>query len=434
MKRLQKKQPEFRGAITPFLSLIFILILSLAGAMIQSASIQTSKGVKRAEMTLALENIFAEYHVELLQSYDIFGREGAGEAEIEERLKFYGVVDTQHEIMQSTLLSDQNGNAFYEQAIKSMGGEVRQEEISADFFAEQEEEAAENRLDSLLEAENTELPTENNPMEFIKILKNSSLLSLVYPNPEQLSKRNIVLENVASHRTLQSGIGNAAETSEKSTIDHGLFALYLEEHFSSMMKTEEYHPLMYELEYLIGGKESDQENLTAAAKKILAIRMAVNYAYLLTDETKQLEAQGVALGLSSLLTAPDAAELVKQVVLIAWAYGESIADIRVLFRGEGVALVKTADTWQLSFENIFQLMSQENLGEKNVTDGITYTDYIKALLMAEKRETLCMRALDLIELNTGIRADECMTAVSIESVCYLRRQVTYTFQTQYKYD
>lgn len=431
MKRLQGKRFVFKGGITPFFSLVFVLLLALVGAMLQSASIQSGKSIKRAEMSLAMENLFAEYHKELLQEYDLFVREGNDMQEIEERLAFYGITDTEHEILESTLVSDLSGQAFYEQAVASMGGTTETILISADTISETQDVEG---LDSYLEAEGLELPSENNPIETVNHLKQLNLLSLIYPNQEKLSDRNIKLEKLASHRVLEKGEGNSKNQVKDSVKNQTLFALYLTEHFTDVLDCNEEHPLAYEVEYLLGGKSSDQENLKYVAEKILNIRTAVNYAYLLTDETKQMEAETVALGLCTLAAAPEAAAMVKQALLFAWSYGESIVDLRSLMKGEKVPLVKKSETWQLQLSNIFQLESGGEIGEEGkYSDGITYKEYLKALLFAEKRETLCMRALDLLELNTGIQADQCMTQLKIQSTCRLQQSVTYTFPTNYQY-
>lgn len=437
LTKSQKKQLAFKGGITPFLSLVFLLILSLAGTLIQSASIQTSKSIKRAEMSLALENIFAEYNVKLLRNYDIFARVGDDSYELFERLKFYGVIETQHKILESTLLSDMKGTPFFKQAVESMGGTTETEKmtgISVETFEEKGGNTVLSQLEDILKREEKELPKENNPINIIHNLKNSNILSLVYPNQEQLSNQNMKLEDLPSYRTLKKGEGEAAEKAKDSVKNKVLFASYLMEHFQNVMEMSKKNTLLYEAEYLLGGKASDQENLTIVAEKILAIRMAVNYAYLLTDEEKKLEAQVVAMGLSSLLTAPEAAELVKQGILVAWAYGESIVDLRVLFKGEKIPLAKNENTWQLKLSNLIQLTEGwEAAGEGHFEEGVTYEDYLKTLLIIEERETLCMRALDLIEMSTGIRVDECVVRLVIKSECRLRRNITYTFRTEYQY-
>lgn len=69
-----------KGEITAFLSLVFLLILSFLGAMVESASIQVLKNYKRADTILAVESVFAEYQKQLLEQYDLFALDaGYGE-------------------------------------------------------------------------------------------------------------------------------------------------------------------------------------------------------------------------------------------------------------------------------------------------------------------------------------------------------------------
>ncbi len=402
--------------------------------MIQSASIQTSKSVRCAEMNLALENIFAEYHTELLKKYDLFARECSSEQEIKERLQFYGVVQTNQEIVESVVLSDLSGEPFFQQAIYSMGGEVKTEEVSVDFFQSLEGEQIKKQLNSILDSVDTELPESQDPIKFIENLKNSNILSFVYPNQEQLSNRNVNLAELPSHRVLQKGVGSILQKAEKNVANQIMFVGYLTEHFNNMLTGTFQNPLLYEVEYLLAGKGSDKENLEIVADKILAIRMAANYTYLMSDEMKKAEAESVAIGICSLLAIPEATQVLQQAMLLAWAYGESVVDLRVLFKGEKVPLAKTTDTWQLRISNLFQLTEGEAAGEKHSVNGVDYAYYMQALLMTEETEKLCMRALDLIELNTGVRTDECLTSVSVKSTCMLNRNITYTFQTSYKYE
>ncbi len=433
MTRLQKKHWVFKAGITPFLSLIFILLLSLVGAMFQSISIQTTKSVRRAEMSLAVENIFAEYQVELLEKYNIFARKGTNEKEIVKRLEFYGVEQAEQEILGVVLLSDLKGEAFYQQAIGTSGEEQKTIDISTDVFKEAQSEIVEGKLNQILSDENAELPVENNPIEVIKDMKKWGVLSFVCSNQEMLSNRSIILESLPSHRILEEGNENLIKQTNEYAGEKLLFVRYLSEHFSNICKNSAHNSVAYELEYLLGGYASDKENLAFVAEKILGIRMGINYGYLLTDETKKLEAETVAVGLSSLLAAPEASEIIKQAILLAWAYGESIVDVRLLLQGEKIPVIKSSETWQLGLANIFRLKDGEVPCEKDFSEGITYEEYIKALLLIEEKEILCMRALDLIEINTGVKVDQCLTGIRIKSICALKRKITYTFQTEYQY-
>lgn len=440
MTRLRDKEQVFRGEITAFLALIFILMLSVVGALIESASIQITKSRKRADTILALESSFAEYSLEMLNQYELFVRFGSSEDVLCDRLEYYGATGMMHTITRLELLTDNGGSPFYQQAVRYMKDWLGMEDVSLDteydfsanYFLEDEEESISQELKNILEQEEAQLPEENNPIQSVQNLKKSSLLSILVSNPEELSNQSITVETLPSARSLQKG--NFGETAGGGVSDKLFFVAYLTEHFGHMAENDTSHALLYELEYLLGGKGSDQENLEAVCKKILAIRMIANYGYLLTDDTKQAEAEAMALVLSSLLTVPEAAEVVKHAILLAWAYGESIVDVRVLLKQKKVPAVKSAETWQLQLANLVKLgTADEATDEVDSSDGLTYQDYLKGLLLLENDETLSMRALDLIESNLHIKTDQCMTKVEIKSSVELRRGIQDTFSTTFGY-
>ena len=122
-----------------FLSLVFVLLLSFIGGMIQSASIHITKSEKRADTKLALESVFAEYHTEMQKEYGIFAKLDGDETKLSRRLWFYGAKNMKHEIQKIQFLTDGNGKAFYEQAVRSMGGEaVDAKDVPVSSWEEQE--------------------------------------------------------------------------------------------------------------------------------------------------------------------------------------------------------------------------------------------------------------------------------------------------------
>lgn len=428
------KRQEFKGEITVFLCLVFVLLLSFIGALIQSASIHITKSMKRADTRLALESVFAEYQKDMLEEYDLFVKLDGDEAGLSRRLWFYGAENIEHRIQKIQLLTDDKGQAFFNQAVRSMGGKAPENKEVSEVPWEEKAKEVNNELDSLLQEEGQSLPTENNPIETVKRVEKSSLLSLVISEPENISNRCVVLEGVPSHRILQTGTSNFLTGSKDGASQKLLFTAYLAEHFPDYTKDKKENALLYEAEYLLEGLKSDSENLEEVLKKILLIQTGKNYAYLLTDQTKQAEAETMALTLCSLLLVPEITELTKQAILFAWAYGEGIQDLRILTEGKRVPLIKTQETWQLSLENLLKLGTDEDIRpQTGETEGMSYGDYVKVFLMAEKTERLCMRALDLVELKLGIRVDECVTAVQIKSTCEMQRKVRDTFFTEYHY-
>ena len=58
-----------------------------------------------------------------------------------------------------------------------------------------------------------------------------------------------------------------------------------------------------------------------------------------------------------------ASEAVAQALLLAWALGESVMDLRSLMKGGKVPLVKSTETWQLSLAGLMTLGTEDDHGE-----------------------------------------------------------------------
>lgn len=436
----RKTDLAFRGEITAFLSLIFILMLSVVGALIESASIQISRSRKRADVTLALESAFAEYDRDLLEKYDVFARCENSEGWLVSRLEYYGASNMTHRIVKSEFLTDNQGLAFYEQAVRYMKDWVGMEgtlsgsgyDFENDSSWKEKEDEFGIELVELVQEEETELAETDNPLNWLDNMKGMSLLTFVTTEESELSTRSVKLEELPSGRTLEKG--NYEKITDSGATDKLFFLAYLTEHFSDFTENSAEQALLYELEYLLGGQASDRDNLEAVCQKLLNIRMVSNYVYLLTDTARQAEAEALALTICSAFANPHISGVVKDLILLAWAYGESMVDVRALLKQKKVPMVKTAESWQLQLSNLMKLgTSEEITGEKDLANGLSYQDYLKGLLLLENTEDLCMRSLDMIESNLHIKTDKCMTKVQLESVVSLRRGIQDTFKAEFAY-
>lgn len=439
MKKLQKREPVFKGEITAFLSLIFVLMLSLVGALLESVSMQMTKNRNRADTCLALESTFAEYDRQMLEEYDLFVRKECGGAVLQKRLEYYGADNMRHSLVKRELLTDHGGAAFREQAVRyvkdSFGIQELPLDTEYDFYSEtylEEEELVYMDLEELLTQEEESLPEENNPLVSVQRLKNADLLTLLVDNSEELSNRGIELSRLPSQR--ENNQGNWGEHVSEEKTDKVFFVAYLTDHFAHLGNSKQSQGLLYEQEYLFGGCPNDRENLEKVCKRILSVRMVANYGYLLTDTAKQAEAEALSLALCSLLTVPGITEVVKHATLLGWAYGESIVDARALLKGKKVAAIKSADTWQLQLASLVKLgTDEETVNEIDVPGGLSYQSYLTGLLATQRKEILSMRSLDLIESNLQIKTDECMTKIEIKSKATLRRGVKDSFTTSFQY-
>lgn len=453
---------SLRGEVTAYLSLIFILLITFVGGVMESVSIQIAKNYRRADMNRAMECVFAEYQKELLEEYDIFALDGSYETgqytkqNIIDRLSYYGAGDMEHKMTRIRFLTDRGGGAFCDQAASYMehkyGVDVlgdklemtsvweRQEEMAEEY--EREEQAQQNYLEGLLEENEEELPEEGNPIRYVGELKRSRVLPLVMPKERRVSEKRIDRQEMLSERSRNTGYGEfsdvAAEDGNRSSL---LFGEYLLKHFSEFTETGQRGVLDYELEYILEGGFSDEENLEAVVKKLLFLRFVPNYAYIQTDSEMRAEAEAMALTLCTLLAVPAITEAAAQGILLAWAYGESIMDIRTLLKGHRVPLVKLKESWQLQLSKLLTLGTKEDQGEgRDDMGGLTYQEYLRILLFLEKKETAAMRALGILEQNmrrlygqTYFRADLCVSRLEIESVGRFRRGISYRFRTYFDY-
>ena len=209
-----------------------------------------------------------------------------------------------------------------------------------------------------------------------------------------------------------------------------------------MSEEEKDLSLSYEIEYILSGKESDEKNLESIVQKIFLIRLGINYLYLLTDTGKQAEAAALALTISTLLSIPWAEEAVKQLILIAWAAGESIIDLRTILSGGRVALVKTAENWQLSLSGLMTLgTDSDSLEGADSKEGFSYEDYLRVLLFLQDSGESAIRCLDRIEQNliyecdlAFFRLDFCITKIKLRNQARVGGNFTYDFPVYFGYE
>lgn len=157
--------------------------------------------------------------------------------------------------------------------------------------------------------------------------------------------------------------------------------------------------LQYETEYLIGGQSSDRANLAAVAAELLLLRGAVNLTFLLTDEGKRAEAQGLATGISLALGGFVPATLIAIVLMVLWALAEAVCDVRGLLAGGRVSFWKTAADWRLSWSNILSLFGGDFLKSMDREEGMAYADYLRLLLFLVPLQEKCVRTMEVAQEN-----------------------------------
>jgi hypothetical protein len=113
------------------------------------------------------------------------------------------------------------------------------------------------------------------------------------------------------------------------------------------------------------------------------------------------------------LLCPELAEPVKYTILYAWAYVESLQDVKILLRGGRVPVVKTASDWKTGINSIKNVKGSlsDTEGEGR---GLNYKEYLEVMLFLTDGRDRTFRAMDIMEMdirqtpgNAAFRLDGC---------------------------
>ena len=343
-------------------------------------------------MTRAVESIFAEYQKELWEVYGIFALEGSyetgsySEELLKERLAYYGASGMDQEITRIQLLTHQGASAFYEQVtacmenkygldkVKKLVGQTDTWKAGEEALQNYERDGAKrNRNYRSCCRRRRNFQRKRIPLSHVAKLKSMPLVDLIMPKGCVMSKKSITLSETVSHRKRNQGYGDFSDVAGSgSTISKLLFGEYVLEHFkmasdSLQSGSGNYNSgdsvggdsanedfsngnrgdmagagsLDYELEYILEGHASDRENLETVASKLLMVPICAGLCVYPDGSGKKAEAEAAALTLCTVIGLPELAEGAAQGILLAWAYGEAIMDIRTLISGGKVPLKYT---------------------------------------------------------------------------------------------
>ena len=279
-----------------------------------------------------------------------------------------------------------------------------------------------------------------NPIPVIRRVRKMGLIDLVVPTERGISDAVTDKRTLTSGRTLQTGMlmdsGIQTDNSYTSGI---LFGQYLLKKLGNYRKPAA-SGLNYQVEYILGGKNSDRENLKSVAAKLLLIRQGVNMAHLLADGGKRIQLETLSLAIASSFLVPPAAAVIEAALLVCWAFAESVLDVRELFAGGKIPLVKTSADWQISLSNLSSLMEGLDSMRKNNEHGLSYEDYLQVLILPVSKEKKVMRAMDMIEdaIRKKGRAnfymDSCVVALEAFAEIKANRKKEFQVIRQYCYE
>lgn len=456
-----------KGSITVFSLLSLLLITAALFALLEGTRLQEMRRFAELQTKASLESSFANYNSCLWKNYRLLGNELLQIEPILEksangRLGGVNLLQMQPEeisLKAYTLLTDGRGTVFvksvstymqenilYEsakelynqyEAIKSImdSNEMDLENIDGALEEIKNMDAPKVEISTRTIDEKPEDSVDTNPeshadaesiLETAKTWKEKGILELVLEDTEQVSKLQQDFSDGLLVRELETG--KYEELLETDWIDRIFLQQYLFSYMSNFREIKSNRALSYELEYLIAQKNSDIENLKVVATKLLAIREAANFLYLVSNPEKTAKAEEMALLLVGTSGNPVLIQVVKIGLLTAWALAESILDVRALLAGKKIALLKSEEAWTVELEHIAEFAEGFAMAKEN-PEGLSYENYLGILLFFEKEETLAMHAMNLQEAtirknyqDASFRMDTLVTQADV-SISYSYKPV-----------
>lgn len=325
-------------------------------------------------------------------------------------------------------------------------GGVTVNEANAQAVAQREEVQALNG--EVFEDEQTPAEKIHDPREGVTQIWNQGVLAAACPGDFSVSAKSAQMTNLSypvaqsffqtaidlnDERQLQSDMsqwedviapgGDIVTNVEDLAVMYYISGMFKNASVMNQKVPEHRRVLDYEQEYLITGKTNDADCLTGVLERLIALRFVMNMAHLKTSPAKQQAAGESGALLATALMIPEFAPAVTMLIDSAWALGESMSDCRCLLKGGKIPMIKSEDTWYLSWDNL-QMISGSLLDGNNCQSGLTYADYLKLLMLAMPKEKRYKRMTHLMECNIrlvegyeGFRMDRLVYGVQAAFTC-----------------
>ena len=230
--------------------------------------------------------------------------------------------------------------------------------------------------------------------------------------------------------------------SAANPIQVGLLGEYSLRFFHSYHKEESAHTTPYsnakglEVEYLLHGKKSDYENLSAQVTSLLAFRESMNFIHIMSDPEKLEAVEEFVTSFLAITANPVVIAVFSAFVIGIWAFAQSLLDVKELLNDERVPLMHSLESWSLSLNHLLDFLSYlsgEEIPRENI--GLSYEDYLrislftKGLLSQAKINDSMLYCMEK-DIQTSIRDKEpsfqmnkCLYYLSTDAEIYSRHSL-----------
>lgn len=471
-----------KGSVSVYLIMIFGISLSLLLLLIEGARGNAMRLKTECAMDLSMFSVFAEYNRELLEQYDLFfidtsyGQKGAGPNRTEDHLKGYmnenfktssgvGLIKDMLALQTDSvtitdfsLASDEGGELLKKQAVaymKNLYGISYLSELQNQLNTVHENQLLTRDIEGERQAnqsiiDNYKLPKKkvsadkwedvklDNPADAVNASR--GILTFILPQDTAISNAGINPDNYISKRNCNVGSGLSGRKATAST-DELIFNEYILRKAGNYTQLKENSELQYELEYVLKGHDSDLQNLKAIVTQMLLLRETSNYIFLCTDAARNGEAETLAAAVALAVFCPDLEEPIKQTILFAWAYAESVYDVRMLLAGGKIPLMKTSETWHYSLLGMLHFATDNVHSDELSENGMSYLDYMRVFLALENEQNKTNRFMDIVEMdirrtdgNGYFRLDTCMDYIEAEAHISGKYGANYQIKRSFYYE
>lgn len=285
---------------------------------------------------------------------------------------------------------DESSSAF-EEALHE--AEEEQEESEGEETLEEEDGDDEEDSEG---SEDLDLVT--GMLEEIRDYIGNAFLVQVLGSGYSVSDSSAEGEDLLEDRDLHEGTGYVAGNShDYDEAGSLIMGQYILEKCGNYREQVDGSALQYEVEYILFGERTDKRNLEEMTERLVLLRAAADLIAIHSVGSCTTIAEAVAIALNIFLGIPE--PVTKELILAIWSYAEAIQDVRTLYNGGSVPLIKSGSNWKTSFESLL------SFGDGDADSGgigLDYAMYLRIFLLAEDLmhpEVVTQRLADIMELD-----------------------------------
>lgn len=452
-----------KGSITIFSLLSLIVVTAVIFSLLEGTRYQELQRFAGMQTELALEGVFSNYNLHLWENYHLLGAE-AGDMEdilksvangrtgsdrnlLSFQLEGYRIeavsrltdgrgMEYIHAItayMQDHLLYEMAKDIYNQyEGVKSLLNQEKVDLSQIEKSMQEIENVRQTESEGNIESSPKSMRIASNEMtreakkkksleadtllDAVQQWRKNGVLELVVQDTSQLSDVQPDLSDDIFARRLQertSGVDGKVSWMEQVFLQQ-----YVLTYMSNYLNKQSGGAFSYEVEYLIGKKGSDKENLQAVVSKLFLIREVSNFMFLVSNPVKMAEAEAMALAVGGTTLNPVVVEIIKTGLLIAWALAESVLDVRALLAGKRIPLIKSEQNWTLELESIGMVAEGFPMAKESKA-GIGYENYLGILLLLEEETDVAMYAMNAQEASirglgeTSFHMDDMVTQAHV---------------------